>query len=134
MQIHEITRRAVAEGFMSDLGRELASRATGIDIPQSQASINQDAANAAKALKAQGYSTAQSPAGTSRIVVSLMDPQQNVATKYYKVGNTWTNEIGGVISSPKSTAWLDGMIATTEKENSYLLLLLQPKRSAVVEA
>lgn len=55
MQIHEITRPLLKEGAWSNIGRGLASGLTGSDIPQSQASIERDAADAAEKLRAQGY-------------------------------------------------------------------------------
>ena len=61
MQIHEITLARVDEGILGDIGRGVFQGATGMEIPQSQASINKDAASAAAKLQAQGYG----PAGTA---------------------------------------------------------------------
>ena len=61
MQIHEITKLPVTEGLLGDIGRGVFQGATGMEIPQSQASINKDAASAAAKLQAQGYG----PAGTA---------------------------------------------------------------------
>ena len=61
MQIHEITCRKLDEGILGDIGRGVFQGATGMEIPQSQASINKDAASAAAKLQAQGYG----PAGTA---------------------------------------------------------------------
>ena len=47
MQIHEITCRKLDEGILGDIGRGVFQGATGMEIPQSQASINKDAASAA---------------------------------------------------------------------------------------
>lgn len=55
MQIHEITKRTLKEGILGNIGRGFASGLTGADIPQSQASIEKDAAAAAEKLRAQGY-------------------------------------------------------------------------------
>ena len=54
MQIHEITR-PLKEGTLGNIGRGFISGLTGADIPQSQASIEKDAAAAAEKLRAQGY-------------------------------------------------------------------------------
>ena len=57
MQIHEITR-PLTEGILGDLGnigRGVFQGATGMEIPQSQASINKTAASAAANLSAKGY-------------------------------------------------------------------------------
>jgi hypothetical protein len=61
MQIHEITRSSLQEGILGDIGRGVFQGATGMEIPQGQASINKDAASAAAKLQAQGYG----PAGTA---------------------------------------------------------------------
>lgn len=106
MQIHEIT-----EGFISNMARGFASGVTGIDIPQSQASINRQAAQAAQQLRAQGY-TGSAGGATERIVVSLQQPEQSVPSKYYKTGNIWTNELGAVITNPKTKAYLDSVVPT----------------------
>jgi hypothetical protein len=57
MQIHEITR-SLTEGILGDIGRGVLQGATGIEIPQSQASINKSAASSAAKLQAQGYGSA----------------------------------------------------------------------------
>jgi len=60
MQIHEITR-PLTEGILGDIGRGVFQGATGMEIPQSQASINKDAASAAANLSAQGYGPGGTP-------------------------------------------------------------------------
>jgi len=55
MQIHEITCRKLDEGILGDIGRGVFQGATGMEIPQSQASINKTAASAAANLSAKGY-------------------------------------------------------------------------------
>ena len=55
MQIYEITCRKLDEGILGDIGRGVFQGATGMEIPQSQASINKDAASAAANLSAKGY-------------------------------------------------------------------------------
>ena len=54
MQIHEITR-PLTEGLLGDISRGVFQGATGMEIPQSQASINKTAASAAANLSAKGY-------------------------------------------------------------------------------
>lgn len=111
MQIHEIT-----EGFLSNIGRGFASGVTGVDIPQSQASIDKQAAQAAKQLRAQGYGkTAPTPGATERITVSLMQPGQSNPSKYVKTGTTWANELGTIITDLKQKAFLDRLIPTHGK-------------------
>jgi len=109
MQIHEIT-----EGFISNMARGFASGVTGVNIPQSQASINRDAAKAAQQLRAQGYKPAGAP--KERIAVAIQQPGQTTASKYYKTGNIWTTELGAVITDPKQKAYLDGLIPTHGKK------------------
>lgn len=116
MQIHEITEgllgnigRGIASGAAS-VGRGFVSGVTGVDIPQSQKAIAQQAAQAAEKLRAQGYQEKPGGNNIERIVVSLMQPGQSVPSKYIKTGSTWANEIGSVITEPKQKAYLDKMI------------------------
>jgi hypothetical protein len=118
MQIHEITQPTLNEGLLGDLGRGLASGLTGIDIPQSQASINRLAAQSAQQLKKQGYSGVPATGTIDRITVSVMQPDQTVASKYVKTGNIWANETGTVITNPKSKAYLDSLIPTHGKKET----------------
>lgn len=55
MQIHEITQPPLHEGLLGNIGRGVASGLTGLDLPQSQASIDSNAAAAADKLRKQGY-------------------------------------------------------------------------------
>ncbi len=112
MQIHEIT-----EGLLSNVARGFASGITGTDIPQSQASINRQAAQAAEKLRAQGYGQ-DSTGASERITVAITQPGQNVPANYYKTGNVWTNEVGAVITDPKQKAYLDGLIPTHGKKQT----------------
>lgn len=114
MQIHEIT-----ESILSNIGRGLASGVTGIDIPQSQASIDRRAAQAAQQLRKQGYGKTQTPAGAGsieRITVSVTQPGQTVPAKYIKTGTVWTNELGAVITDPKQKTYLDSLIPAYGKK------------------
>jgi hypothetical protein len=109
MQIHEIT-----EGLLSNVARGFASGVTGMDLPQSQASIDRQAAQAAQKLRAQGYGTTQ-PGTVEKITVMLTQPG-NVPAKYVKTGNVWTNEVGAVITDAKQKAFLDSMIPSHGKK------------------
>jgi hypothetical protein len=111
MQIHEIT-----EGLLSNVARGFASGVTGMDIPQSQASIDRQAAQAAEKLQAQGYNTYALKDKIERIVVSVMKPDQTYPTKYIKTGTTWTNQDGTVITKATSKAYLDSLIPTHGKK------------------
>jgi hypothetical protein len=112
MQIHEIT-----EGFISNMARGFASGVTGMNIPQSQASINRDAEKAAQQLRARGYGqTAPGSGATERITVSLQQPGQSTPAKYIKTGTTWANELGTVITDLKQKAFLDKLIPTHGKK------------------
>lgn len=116
MQVHEIT-----EGFLSNVARGFTSGLAGTDIPQGQASIDRQAAQAAKQLRAQGYGQAAAPGTTERITVAISQPGQNVPANYYKTGNVWTNEVGAVITDPKQRAYLDGLIPTHGKKQTISL-------------
>jgi hypothetical protein len=116
MQIHEITQPTLNEGLLGDLGRGLASGLTGIDIPQSQASIDRQSAQAAEKLRAQGYNSYALKDKIERIVVSVMQPDQTYPTKYIKTGTTWTNQDGQVITKATSKAYLDSLIPTHGKK------------------
>jgi hypothetical protein len=77
MQIHEITKKPLKEGILSNIGRGFASGLTGADIPQSQASIERDAAAAAKKLQAQGYGQPRAlPTVQDAVAAVQKNPQQ----------------------------------------------------------
>lgn len=111
MQIHEIT-----EGLLSNVARGFGSAIAGVDLPQSQASIDRQAAQAAKQLRAQGYGkTTTTAVPTERITVSLIQPGQTTPAKYIKTGTTWANELGTIITDLKQKAFLDRLIPTHGK-------------------
>jgi hypothetical protein len=112
MQIHEIT-----EGLLSNVTRGFASSLVWADIPQSQASIDRQAAQAAQQLRTQGYGkTAAGPGAIEKITVSLVQPGQSTPSKYIKTGTTWANELGTIITDLKQKAFLDRMIPTHGKK------------------
>lgn len=115
MQIHEITQPIIKEGVLGNIGRGLASGIAGVDIPQSQSSIERDAAQAYSKLQAQGYRPRSATAQTQRIVVNVLQPGQSIPAKYYKKGNIWTNELGAVITDLRQKAYLDKLIPTHGK-------------------
>jgi len=83
MQIHEITKRPLKEGLLGDLGRGLASGMTGFDIPQSQVSINRDAAASATKLQALG---AGKPVAVPTVQNAVAGVQKNPAQQQYIKG------------------------------------------------
>jgi hypothetical protein len=101
----------ITEGFFSNMGRRVVGSLTNTDM-RTQQQINQQAAQAAELLKKQGYGGPAVPATNKRIVVQVMQPDQTVASKYFKTGNVWTNEDGTAVTNPKSKAYLDSLIAT----------------------
>lgn len=106
MQIHEITRHAVAEGFVGDLkkiGSALGSKSaranigkgfvqgvTGADLESNKTSVPQ----------------------IERVVVSLVQPGNTSPSNYYKLNNVWTNELGQQIQGSKQIAYLNSLIPT----------------------
>ena len=101
MQIHEITCLKLDEGILGDIGRGVFQGATGMEIPQSQASINKDAASAAAKLQAQGYGAAgTAPPGKKSPVPSadwkdkLAQAKKDPAVKQYvsQLAQGWAQE------------------------------------------
>ena len=116
MQIHEITCRKLDEGILGDLGnigRGVFQGATGMEIPQSQASINKDAASAAAKLQAQGYGPAgTAPPGKKSPVPSADwkdkrdQAKKDPAVKQYiaQLAQGWTQEAKKIQTPPAQTA------------------------------
>ena len=136
MQIHEITQTSITEGILNTIGQDIKNVvkkplavASALGQPgawtsgsayaaardqQQRAEVDANLAQLAK----QGIvprATTAPAVGTRRIAVSLVEPNNVIPTKYYKTGNTWTNELGKMITDPKSIAWLDGKIPTHGK-------------------
>ena len=104
MQIHEITR-PLTEGILGDIGRGMFQGATGMEIPQSQASINKDAASAAANLSAKGYGPAGTPPSAEwkdKLAQSKKDP----AVKQYitQLAQGWAQEAKKIQPVPAPTA------------------------------
>ena len=119
MQIHEITR-PLTEGILGDLGnigRGVFQGATGMEIPQSQASINKTAASAAANLSAKGYGpggadpadprqkqTAQ--ALSTNWKDKLAQAKKDPAVKQYitQLAQSWAQEAKKIQTPPAPTA------------------------------
>lgn len=135
MQIHEITQTPITEGILNTVGQDIknvlqkplavgqalgqpgawtsGSAYAAARDQQQRAEVDKNLAQLAK----QGIvpRAATAPVGTRRIAVSLVEPNSVLPTKYYKTGNTWTNELGKIITNPDSIKWLDGKIPTHGK-------------------
>ena len=111
MQIHEITRPSLQEGILGDIGRGVFQGATGMEIPQSQASINKDAASAAANLSAQGYGPGGTPPGKKNPVPSadwkdkLDQAKKDPAVKQYitQLAQGWAQEAKKIQTPPAPT-------------------------------
>lgn len=99
MQIHEITRPTLQEGVLGSL----ASGLTGLDIPQSQASVTRSAAASAEKLQAQG-------AGQSQPLPTV---QQAVA---------------GVQKNPAQQQFIKGLVAQWQQQAPKVSLTKESKR------
>ncbi len=108
MQIHEITR-PLTEGILGDIGRGVFQGATGMEIPQSQASINKDAASAAANLSAKGYGPAGTPPPGKKSPVPSADwkdkldqAKKDPAVKQYitQLAQGWTQEAKKIQTPP----------------------------------
>ena len=113
MQIHEITCRKLNEGILGDIGRGVFQGATGMEIPQSQASINKDVASAAANLLAKGYGPAgtpppgkKSPVPSAEWKDKLDQAKKDPAVKQYisQLAQGWTQEAKKIQTPPASTA------------------------------
>ena len=113
MQIHEITRSSLHEGLLGDIGRGVFQGATGMEIPQSQASINKDAASSAAKLSAQGYGPGgtappgkKSPVPSAEWKDKLAQSKKDPAVKQYvsQLAQGWAQEAKNIKAPPASTA------------------------------
>jgi len=112
MQIHEITC-PLTEGLLGDIGRGVFQGATGMEIPQSQASINKSAASSAAKLQAQGYGPAGTPPpGKSSPVPSanwkdkLAQAKKDPAVKQYisQLAQGWAQQAKKIQTPPAQPA------------------------------
>ncbi len=134
MQIHELTKRTIAEASIADNIKSAATAVkTGIqNIPGKAASANvsagqtqQDktqaqAAKYAEILRKRGFTGRTAPAPTSavsagqRVLVSapLQGQPNGPRRNYYKTDKGWENELGDPITNPTSIAYLEKIYAT----------------------
>ena len=119
MQIHEITR-PLTEGILGDLGnigRGVFQGATGMEIPQSQASINKTAASAAANLSAKGYGPGGADPADPRQKQTaqalstdwkdkLAQAKKDPAVKQYitQLAQSWAQEAKKIQTPPAPTA------------------------------
>jgi hypothetical protein len=104
MQIYEITQ-SLQEGLLGDIGRGVFQGATGMEIPQSQASINKDAASASANLSAKGYGPAGTPP-SAEWKDKLAQAKKDPAVKQYiaQLARGWAQEAKNIKTPPASTA------------------------------
>ena len=116
MQIHEITR-PLTEGILGDIGRGVFQGATGMEIPQSQASINKTAASAAANLLAKGYGPGGADPADPRQKQTaqalstdwkdkLAQAKKDPAVKQYitQLAQSWAQEAKKIQTPPAPTA------------------------------
>jgi hypothetical protein len=101
------------EGILGDIGRGVFQGATGMEIPQSQTSINKDAASAAAKLQAQGYGPAgttppgkKSPMPSADWKDKLAQAKKDPSVKQYvsQLAQGWAQEAKKIQPSPAPTA------------------------------
>ena len=123
MQIHEITCRQLDEGILGDIGRGVFQGATGMEIPQSQASINKDAASAAANL------SKKSPVPSAEWKDKLDQAKKDPAVKQYitQLAQGWAKTAGTLIKPTQgltSTATLQktipALVSAAKKTNNNL--------------
>jgi len=79
-----VPSRAMASGFVQGV--------TGADLPRQQPTV--------------------AAPQVERVVVSLVQPGNTVPSKYYKLNNKWTNELGQQIRGMKQVNYLNSLIPT----------------------
>lgn len=105
MLVYEITQPKASfwKGFMPNVARGFVQGFTGVDLPR-QRQVEPTPA----------LGNTQQP--TERTVVAITEPGKTVATKYYKTGNVWTNELGQIITKPDFVTYLNRLIPYGQKE------------------
>jgi hypothetical protein len=111
MQIHEITQLPPRPGFLNTV-KSIKPGAMASGFVQGLTGVNFPRVKEPLEIKPTQAGT------TERITVTLLQPGQSVPSKYYKVNNVWTNEIGTEIKEPRQTAYLDKMISTHGKKET----------------
>jgi hypothetical protein len=122
MQIHEITQPLI-EGILGDIGRGVFQGATGMEIPQSQASINKDAASAAANL------SKKSPVPSTNWQDKLAQSKKDPAVKQYisqlaqgwaKTASTLIKPTQGLTSTATLQKTIPTLVSAAKKSNNNL--------------
>ena len=119
MKIYEVTFPVLQEGVLDDLGRRVASAATGIDFGRSQDSINKDVAKTSAALAAQGYG----PGG-----FDPNDPKQATARK--ALSSNWADKTDAIRKNPAQVEFINQIAQAWKKQ----LPALQAQAQAQAQA
>lgn len=119
MKIYEVTFPVLQEGVLDDLGRRVASAATGIDFGRSQDSINKDVAKTSAALAAQGYG----PGG-----FDPNDPKQATARK--ALSSDWKDKIDTIRKNPAQVEYINQLAQAWKKQLPALQAQAQPQAQA----
>ena len=123
MQIYEITCRKLDEGILGDIGRGVFQGATGMEIPQSQASINKDAASAAANL------SKKSPVPSADWKDKLDQAKKDPAVKQYiaQLAQGWAKTAGtlvkptqGLTSTVTLQKTIPALVSAAKKTNNNL--------------
>ena len=122
MQIHEITR-PLTEGILGDIGRGVFQGATGMEIPQSQASINKDAASAAANLSKKN--TVPSADWKDKLDQSKKDPAvkqyiSQLAQGWAKTAGTLIKPTQGLTSTVTLQKTIPALVSAAKKTNNNL--------------
>lgn len=93
MKIYEVTFPPLREGILGDIGRGVLSGISGMDIPQSDASLARDAAAAADKLAQKGY-------GPGGII-----PGSDAAKAL-----SWSEQLKNIPKDPATVKYIDGLV------------------------
>jgi hypothetical protein len=125
MQIHEITKKSLREGVWGDLKGDLKAIGSAVGSKSARSNIGRGFVQGVTGTRlpksidsATLAAAADAAPATERIVVAVSQPGQSVPAKYYKVKDTWTNELGNAITEPRQTAYLDKLIPTHGKKEA----------------
>jgi hypothetical protein len=127
MQIHEITKKSLREGVWGDLKGNLKAIGSAVGSKSARTNIGRGFVQGLTGTRvpptidaaALASASASAPA-TERIVVAVSQPGQSVPANYYKVKDTWTNELGDAITEPRQIAYLDKLIPTHGKKEAIV--------------
>jgi hypothetical protein len=122
MQIHEITQPLI-EGILGDIGRGVFQGATGMEIPQSQTSINKDAASAAANLSKK--SPVPSTNWQDKLAQSKKDPAvkqyiSQLAQGWVKTASTLIKPTQGLTSTATLQKTIPTLVSAAKKTNNNL--------------